>query len=78
MMNTSHYIRFRLAITADKYLAYYQQRAKDVVVRAEDGRQVRFPASSLRKFLRHQGIYGLFEMQFDGNHKLIGLQRIGD
>ncbi|MCZ6527053.1 MAG: DUF2835 domain-containing protein [Gammaproteobacteria bacterium] len=77
-MNTPHCIRFRLAIAADRYLAYYQQRAKDVIVRAEDGRQVRFPASALRRFLSHRGVYGLFEMQYDSRHKLIGLERIGD
>ena len=71
MMSTPHCIRFRLAIEADNYLPYYQGRARDVIVRSEDGRRVKFPANSLQRFLKHRGIYGLFEIRFDDNHKLI-------
>ena len=77
--NTAHAcIRFRLAITTDDYLAYYKGRARAVRVRSEDGHRVEFPANSLRRYLTHQGIYGLFEIRFDDNHKLIGLDRIGN
>ena len=71
-------IRFRLAISAEHYLAYYQGLARAVEVRAEDGRNIEFPANSLQRHLTHQGIYGLFEIRFDGNHKLVDLDRIGD
>lgn len=77
-MNAPHSIRFRLAIAADEYLAYYQRRAQDVIVKAEDGRTVRFPANAVQRFLNHQGVYGLFEMQFDDKRKLINMERIGD
>lgn len=73
-----HAIRFRLDISADDYLAYYQGVARDVVVRAEDGRRVQFPAGALQPFITHQGIHGRFELCFDANHKLVGLQRLGD
>ncbi|MEQ8797621.1 MAG: DUF2835 domain-containing protein [Gammaproteobacteria bacterium] len=69
-------VRFRLAISAEKYLAYYQGHAKNILVRAEDGRKIRFPAHNLRPFLLHDGIYGLFQMRFDHNNKMIELNRL--
>lgn len=69
-------VRFRLAITAEKYLAYYQGVAKNILVRAEDGRRIRFPASNLRPFLMHDGIYGVFELHFDHRNKLIDIVRL--
>ena len=71
-------IRFRLAIPADKYLAYYEGRAQNVVVRAEDGRSLRFPASNLRPFLQHEGIFGLFEIRLDCHNKLIDIVCLGN
>ena len=78
-MNTKHHptrIRFRLAISAERYLAYYQGSAQEVVVRSDDNKVVRFPASALRKFVTHDGIYGSFEIIFDENNKLIAIQPI--
>ncbi|MFN2310177.1 MAG: DUF2835 domain-containing protein [Gammaproteobacteria bacterium] len=74
----AHVIRFRLDIPADDYLAYYQGVARAVLVRAEDGRRVRFPAGALQPFVTHQGIQGRFEVHFDADHKLVGLERLGD
>jgi hypothetical protein len=71
-------IRFHLSISADDYLAYYQGVARAVVVQAEDGRSLRFPAGALQPFVTHQGIHGRFELCFDAHHKLQGLRRIGD
>lgn len=71
-------MRFRLAITADKYLAYYKGIARDIVVRSEDNRNIKFPADAIRKFLTHEGIIGLFEIQFDENNKLIKIIKITD
>ena len=70
----SRRIRFRLAISAEEYLAYYQGSAQTIVVRSEDNRIVRFPASAIRKFVTHDGIFGSFEISFDENNKLIALQ----
>lgn len=78
-MNTkvsSHCIRFHLALPAEKYLAYYQGKARDIVVRSEDNRNIKFPASAIRNFLTHDGIFGLFEIQFDENNKLIRIKQI--
>ena len=67
-------IRFHLAISAEEYLAYYQGSAQDVVVRSDDNKIVRFPASAIRKFVTHDGIFGNFEITFDENNKLIAIQ----
>ncbi len=72
----SHCIRFRLAIEAEKYLAYYKGIARDIVVRSEDNRNIKFPADAIRKFLTHDGIFGLFEIQFDDNNILIRIIQI--
>ena len=74
--NRSHSIRLRLAISAEEYLAYYQGAAQVVVARSEDNRVVEFPASAIRQFVTHDGVFGRFEISFDENNKLIGVQRI--
>ncbi|MCZ6804469.1 MAG: DUF2835 family protein [Proteobacteria bacterium] len=68
---SSHCIRFHLAIPADKYLSYYQGRVRNIIVRSENNRNIKFPASAIRSFLTHDGIFGLFEIQYDENNKLI-------
>jgi hypothetical protein len=78
-MNTKNHsssIRFRLAISAEDYLAYYQGSAKVVVARSDDNKTIRFPASAIRKFVTHDGIFGNFEITFDENNKLIAIQSI--
>jgi len=76
-MNTKNHprsIRFRLAIPAEEYLSYYQGSAQVVVARADDNRTIRFPASAIRKFVTHEGVFGKFEITFDENNKLIGIR----
>ncbi len=74
--NDSSSIRFRLAISAEEYLAYYRGAAQDVVARSDDNRVVRFPASAIRKFVTRDGVFGRFEITFDENNKLIGIELI--
>ena len=63
-------------LSTEKYLKFYQGAAKDVIVKAEDGRSLRFPASNLQKFVTRDGISGRFEILFDENHKILSLNRI--
>lgn len=77
-MSAAHAVRFRLDISPDDYLAYYQRAARDIVVRADDGRRIRFPASALQRFVAHDGIHGRFELRFDADHKLLGLWRLDE
>ncbi len=74
--NYSNSIRFRLAISAEEYLAYYQGSAQEIVARSDDNRVIRFPASAIRKFVTHDGIFGHFEIIFDENNKLIEIQPV--
>lgn len=78
-MNTnspSHAIRFQLAISTDEYLAYYQGAIKNIQVRTADNRTIRFPASAIQKFLTHDGIFGTFEIQYDEENKLTGIELV--
>lgn len=69
-------IRFRLNISAEHYLAYYQGAASKVIATSTDGRRVQFPADRLRPFVTHDGVRGEFVIEFDANHKFVALQRI--
>ncbi len=71
-------IRFRLSLSAERMLAYYQGAAQQVSVQTGDGRRVQFPAQWLRRFVTAAGVTGLFEMRFGADHKLIDLRRIAD
>lgn len=73
---SSHSARFYLTLSAEKYLAYYKGTAQFIMVRSIDNRSIKFPANAIRNFLTHDGISGLFEIQFDKNNKLIGINKI--
>ena len=73
---SSHCIRFHLALSSEKYLAFYKGKAQSIIVRSVDNKSVKFPANAIRNFLTHEGIYGLFEIQFDENNKLVGVKKI--
>ncbi len=72
----SHTVHFNLNILYDDYLAFYQGAAHSVSVVADDGRRIEFPANLVRRYLTRDGIRGRFELEFDGQHKLIELRRI--
>ncbi len=59
-----------LHIDALEYQRLYRGTAATVLVRARDGRRVRFPAASLRRFVTHDGIQGSFRIRYDQNGRL--------
>ncbi|MBL1319768.1 MAG: DUF2835 domain-containing protein [Methylophaga sp.] len=69
-------LRFSLNISREQALRYYQGTAKVVMVTAETGQKLQFPAEHLRPFIDQKGIWGQFSIQFDKDNKLIGLNRI--
>ena len=69
-------MRFHLTIDADDYLAYYAGMARSVVVTADDGRRIEFPAEHLRQFVSHQGINGYFEIEFDQHYRFKALRQL--
>jgi len=77
-MAVANEMRFRIELSAEKYLRYYAGGARSVVTRSFDGRRVQFPASALRPFVTHAGISGEFVLRFDANNKLIELVKVRD
>lgn len=75
---TARALRFRLAIAAEEYLAYYRREAGEVVTRTLDGKMLQFPAAALQRHVTRDGIYGLFEIVFDERNKLVSLERLDD
>ena len=69
-------VRFRLNISPVLYHEYYAGSANEVVCTANDGRTIRFPASKLRPFITHAGIYGEFEIEFSEHNKFIGMRKL--
>jgi len=69
-------IRFNLTISGDDYLRYYQGKARNVSIIADDGRRIEFPAEHLRAFVLHDGINGRFELVFDGDNRFVALRKI--
>ncbi|MEA3361767.1 MAG: DUF2835 domain-containing protein [Thermodesulfobacteriota bacterium] len=70
------YFHFRLQISQQEYLQYYQGTASAVQVVTECGQKVKFPAIRLRSFLTHNGIHGRFCLTIDSNHRFIDLQML--
>lgn len=70
--------RFRLAIPAEKYLAYYAGAVRQVVVTLANGQTLQFPADNLRAFVTREGVHGEFVLRVDARNKLQGLERVGD
>ena len=69
-------IRFYLDISQEEYLRNYRGTAHSILVRAEDGRTVNFPAINLRKFVTTDGIRGRFEMSVDDDNSLIDIRKL--
>ena len=70
--------RFRLDISADRFLAYYRGTARAVLATTVDGRRVQFPANALRPFLSHEGVRGEFLLEFDADNKFIALHKLAE
>ena len=69
--------RFRLAISAEDYLAYYQGAVRQVVTTLANGQRLQFPADSLRPFVTREGVHGEFVLRVNAQNKLQGLERVG-
>jgi hypothetical protein len=67
---------FTLNIPPMDYQAYYRGAGHVVVTQTEDGKRLQFPASELRKFVRHTGIQGRFEITFSRDNKLLDLKKV--
>ena len=66
-----------LSISRAEFERLYRGQARSVLARDEQGKTLRFPALSLRPFLRHEGISGTFVIHVDANNRLLGIHRQG-
>ena len=71
-------LRFYLDLSPERYLRYYQGTAKAVSVLSIEGKRIEFPAEHLRPYVTHDGVRGLFSLQFDENNRFVALNRLGD
>lgn len=69
-------LHFTLNLPPEQALRYYQGNARFVVVTAENGQRIQFPAEHIRPFIDQSGVQGYFSIQFDDNNKLLELRRI--
>jgi uncharacterized protein DUF2835 len=69
-------LRFSLHISQEEVLRYYQGSANSVVVRAENGQRLQFPAEHIRPFIDQNGVQGTFSISYDNDNKLIGIKRL--
>jgi len=69
-------IRFSIDLPAEKILRYYQGTARHVLVKADDGRNVRLAAHHLRPFVDASGIHGRFELELDEHNKFLSVSRL--
>ena len=67
---------FSIDLSAEKYLHYYRGSAKNIIVRAEDGRRIQFPASALQPFVKKDGVHGRFCLIFDNQNKLQKIEQV--
>lgn len=57
-------------------MKYYQGHAVQIAARARDGRQVRLPASVMRRFVSLSGLHGSFAVYYDDNGHLLQVDRL--
>ncbi|TPQ27966.1 DUF2835 domain-containing protein [Methylomonas sp. EFPC3] len=72
----NQFIRFRLDLSYDRFLAVYQGHAKTISVLADDGRRIQFPAGNIQRYLTKNGIQGYFEMELGPANKFVALRRL--
>lgn len=69
-------VQVMLKIPAHQLELYYQGVVDTVAAETTDGRIVHFPANVLRSVVQSHGVYGTFELVFDGNNKFVSISRI--
>lgn len=69
-------IQVRLNIPPAVYESYYHGTVREVVAVSVDGRRLRFPANILQSFVLHDGVNGLFEIEFNQDNKFVAIRRI--
>ncbi len=64
-----------LDIDGEEYQRMYRGEAQSVLARDSQGRKIQFPAGSLRAFVTHDGVQGVFVIRVDDNNRLVDIRR---
>ena len=65
-----------LKITKDQLLKFYSGHAKNVRAMSLCGRQIQFPVEILRPYVKNDGIYDTFAIEYDASGKFVDIKRI--
>lgn len=68
--------RFRLVLTTEQVLAFYQGHVTAVVVQADNGLRVQLDLRHFRRYFQHSGLDGHFELLTEPNGKFKALYKI--
>ncbi len=68
-------ITIGVSLTASQYEEMYRGSKKHVIAHSSDGRRVRLPLLVFQKFITHEGLHGIFEVEFDEHNKLVNLEK---
>lgn len=66
-----------LIISSEELLKLYSGQARDVVAQSTTGQRLRFPAESLKPYVTHNGVHGLFTLTVNDANKLLDIRRDG-
>lgn len=66
---------FSMGLPAYKLKEYYRGNVKNVVATTDEGLRVQLPLEVFRPHVTEAGIYGIFAVYVDDNHKLIRLEK---
>ncbi|PHS70285.1 MAG: hypothetical protein COB23_03995 [Methylophaga sp.] len=69
-------LHFELNLTRKQALRYYEGSVRFVIVTAENGQKIQFPAQHIRPFIDQNGVEGRFAIQFDSDNKLLSLNKL--
>ena len=67
---------FRIRMTQQQFLRYYQGSINSVQVVSESGQTLRFPAHRLRSFLTTTGISGRFALIVDQHNRFVRMEKL--
>ena len=66
---------FSMGLPARKLKEYYRGNVRNVVVTTDEGLRLQLPVEVFRPYVTEAGIYGVFTVCVDGNHKLLQLEK---
>ena len=65
-----------LSISNTEYLKWYSGTATTVTAQTQQGISINFPANILKPFVTHNGVQGVFEIEFDADNRFVGINQL--